>query len=42
MIFVKNLKIFPSFSFVKTNLENVFADDPDWQKSFPGYKNIDF
>ena len=27
MIFLKNLKFSPSFSFVKTNLENVFAND---------------
>ena len=29
MIFLKNLKFSPSFSFVKTNLEKVFANDLD-------------
>ena len=29
MIFLKNLKFPPSFSFVKTNLEKVFANDLD-------------
>ena len=41
MIFRKNLKFPPSFSFVKTNLEKVFANDLDWKKGFPGHKNID-
>ena len=29
MIFLKNLIFSPSFSFVKTNLEKVFANDLD-------------
>ena len=41
MIFVLNLKFFPSLFFVNINLEKVITDVLDRYNSLPGYIHID-